>query len=92
MHQFLSERPNVRTAAPPSASVVFPRLAGADDAGAFIAHALDRHGVAVAPGRFFESPGHFRVSLAGEPETFARSLDALGRALDDWPPRRRTTA
>ena len=29
---------------------------------------LDRHGVAVAPGRFFESPAHFRVSLAGEPE------------------------
>jgi aspartate/methionine/tyrosine aminotransferase len=67
----------------PRASVTFPRLAGTDDAGAFVRHALDRHGVALAPGTFFEAPAHFRISLAGAPELLARGFDKLAQALDE---------
>jgi aspartate/methionine/tyrosine aminotransferase len=38
---------------------------------------LERHGVALAPGRFFETPEHFRVSLAGDPAKLAEGLGKI---------------
>ncbi len=61
--------------------MTFPRLAGVADAGPFVQHVLDRHGVALAPGAFFESPAHFRISLAGDPDALAKGLDRLALAL-----------
>ena len=71
--------PALELAEPPSCSVVFPRLRGTDSAEPFVQALLERHGVAVAPGRFFEAPGHFRVSLAGAREPLAAGLERLGR-------------
>ena len=68
--------------APPSSSIVFARLDDASRTRAFVQRLLDVHGVAVAPGHFFESPEHFRVSLAGDPEVLAEGLRRLGAALD----------
>lgn len=83
--EFFLAHPQLQIAEPPSASVVFPRMAGIPDADPFVQRLLDGHGVAVAPGRYFESPAHFRVSLAGRPEALEAGLDRLSRALRAQP-------
>ena len=79
---FFSSRPELRLPAPPSSSIVFARLGDAARTQAFVQRLLDEHGVAVAPGHFFESPDHFRISLAGDPAVLAEGLRRIGTALD----------
>lgn len=81
VRRFLADHPRLEVAGPPVAPIVFPRLAGIDDAGPFVARLLERHGVAVAPGRFFDCPAHFRLSLAGSPEVLSQGLQCLADAL-----------
>jgi aspartate/methionine/tyrosine aminotransferase len=76
--EFFAAHPYFEIPEPPSCSVVFARLAGSSDSEAFVQYMLDQHGVAVAPGRFFESPAHFRVSLAGRPEALEQGFAQLG--------------
>jgi hypothetical protein len=80
--EFFAAHPELELVEPPSASVVFPRLLGLTDATPFVRRLLDAHGVAVAPGHFFDMPAHFRVSLAGRPETLHRGLELLAAALE----------
>ena len=77
---FFAEHSEFELPEPPNCSVVFARIAGQDDAGPFVQAMLDQHGVALAPGRFFESPAHFRVSLAGSPDLLERGLEKMGLA------------
>jgi aspartate/methionine/tyrosine aminotransferase len=79
--QFFKVHAALELAHEPASSVVFPRLRGQSDADAFVRALLDR-GVAVAPGRFFDAPGHFRISLAGRPDALGAGLTALSAALD----------
>jgi len=60
---FFAAHPEFELPEPPSCSVVFPRLRGVADAGAFVQRLLDERGIAVAPGHFFEAPAHFRINL-----------------------------
>jgi aspartate/methionine/tyrosine aminotransferase len=57
--------------------VVFPRLAGVADSAFFVQALLD-DGVAVAPGSFFESDAHFRISIAGRTDHLEQGLRTLG--------------
>ncbi len=41
-----------------------------------------KYDAAVVPGKFFESPQHFRVGLCADPSAFAGGVERLGRALD----------
>jgi aspartate/methionine/tyrosine aminotransferase len=82
MREFLALHPQLEVALPPYASITFPRLKAVADAGSFVERLLREEGVAVAPGRFFDAPGHFRVSLAGETEVLRAGLAGLGRAID----------
>ena len=75
--QFFTEHPEFILAEPPSCSVVFPRLAGVADSAFFVQALLD-DGVAVAPGSFFESDAHFRISVAGRTDHLEQGLRALG--------------
>lgn len=68
---------------PSRATVVFPRFAAGRDADPFCERLLARHDVAVAPGSFFDSPAHFRLSFGGATETLRRGLDAIARCLDE---------
>jgi aspartate/methionine/tyrosine aminotransferase len=77
--EFFAAHPDFVLPERPSCSVCFPRIAGVADAESFVQTLLDRHGVAVAPGRFFDSPAHFRISLAGKTETLERGLQVLGQ-------------
>jgi aspartate/methionine/tyrosine aminotransferase len=78
---FFARHPSLEIAEPPVASVVFPRVAGQADSGPLIDHLLTNHGVAVAPGRFFELPAHFRISLAGAPAKLDEGLSKLEATL-----------
>ena len=81
--EFFLGHPDLQLPEFPNCSVVFPRLPGEPDLDRFVQHVLERHGVALAPGRFFEAPGHFRVSLGGSPELLEQGLQKLGVALAD---------
>jgi aspartate/methionine/tyrosine aminotransferase len=78
---FVSDHSQLELVEPPQASVMFPRLTGVSDSDPFVARLLSQHGVAVAPGRFFDAPAHFRVSLAGDTGKLRAGLDALSREL-----------
>ena len=45
---------------------------------------LDHHGVAVAPGHFFDAPAHFRLSLAGRAKALENGLWRISEALQTW--------
>ena len=81
--EFFLSHPQFELAERPWCSVAFPRLAGVGEADAWVQRVLNQHGVAVAPGRFFESPAHFRISLAGNPEALESGLTALSTAARD---------
>ncbi len=72
--------------APSRSTLVFPRLAGADDAHDFVKQLLDRHQTAVVPGAYFGAPAHFRVSFGGSTEDLRRGLEAIGRCLNELDP------
>jgi len=64
------------------ATIAFPRLRGIRDCGSFAERLLSETGTAVAPGRFFDAPEHFRIAFGGEPACLAEGLEAIGRTLD----------
>jgi aspartate/methionine/tyrosine aminotransferase len=43
---------------------------------------LTRNDTAVVPGKFFESPEHFRIGMCAEPAAFATGIERLAKALD----------
>ena len=83
--RFLALHPQLQVAVLPTSSVIFPRLAGKGDAEPFVQHLFEKHSVAVAPGRFFDSPSHFRISAAGRTETLEAGLERIGKALSEYP-------
>ncbi len=78
---FVDAHPQLALAEPPRATVILPRLAGVADTQAFVARLAADHGVAVAPGYFFDTPEHFRISLAGHTGRLAEGLGRLTHAL-----------
>jgi aspartate/methionine/tyrosine aminotransferase len=78
--RFLAACPALR-AAPSRSTLVFPRLERTDDAGPFVERLFRDTGIAVAPGRFFGAPAHFRLAFGGDPAALQRGLEALERAL-----------
>ncbi len=64
------------------AIVALPRFADGRDAGPFAERLFREHGVAVAPGSFFDSPAHFRLSFGGSTENLRRGLASIARCLD----------
>lgn len=80
----LSESPAVEWVPPAGGPVAFPRLRGEPDAEPFVEWALERYGLGLVPGRFFESPGHFRVAVGRHPRKVGPALDRLADALAVW--------
>jgi aspartate/methionine/tyrosine aminotransferase len=62
---------------------VFPRLSTGDAEG-LCSSLRDKFEVSVVPGRFFESPGHFRIGIGGEIESVRESLQRLALGLDAY--------
>lgn len=78
---FAGAHADLLLAEPPRATVMFPQVAGLADTTTLVAEIAARHGVAVAPGRFFDAPAHIRISLAGQTDKLAEGLRRLSRAL-----------
>ena len=82
--KFVAGHPQLSVAEKPRANVTFPRLAGVADTSAFVDAVAETHNVAVAAGRYFDAPGHFRISLAGRTYRLAEGLDRLSEALSSF--------
>jgi aspartate/methionine/tyrosine aminotransferase len=78
---FLDSRADLECV-PSGGTVVFPRLRGQTDAEPLTRHLLEHARTALVPGRFFESPAHFRLGFGGAPDRLAGGLAELERALD----------
>jgi aspartate/methionine/tyrosine aminotransferase len=79
---FLAAHPELECV-PSRATIAFPRFRGGRDAGPFIQRLFEEHGVAVAPGRFFDSPAHFRLSFGGAADKLGQGLASLASCLAD---------
>ena len=71
---------------PSRSTIAFPRLLGSDDASPFAERLFAQTGTAVAPGRFFGFPGHFRLAFGGRPDRVAAGLAAISATLDESAP------
>jgi aspartate/methionine/tyrosine aminotransferase len=78
---FVAAQPQLALAEKPRTNVMFPKVAGVHDTAAFVEEVATKHGVAVAAGRYFDSPEHIRISLAGKTDRLSEGLDRLGQAL-----------
>jgi aspartate/methionine/tyrosine aminotransferase len=81
LNRFLDSCPHLESIRTEYGTCVFPRLKEGKDVERFLALLRDRYETEVIPGRFFEMPGHFRLGIGGETETFARGLERLDAAL-----------
>jgi aspartate/methionine/tyrosine aminotransferase len=77
---FLQSEPKLECA-PTRATLAFPRLSGVGDAGPFVDRLLSETGTAVAPGRFFGAPAHFRIAFGSEPSRVREGLETIRRCL-----------
>lgn len=66
----------------PKATIAFPRLENAGSTDGFAERLFAETGTAVAPGRFFGAPRHFRIAFGGDPAVVAEGLAAIARTLD----------
>jgi aspartate/methionine/tyrosine aminotransferase len=78
---FLDSRADLECFRPPAGTVVFPRLPNGDSE-TFFELLRDKYETSVVPGRFFESPQHFRLGIGGETPALQAGLERLGAALD----------
>jgi len=78
---FLLRRPDLECV-PSRATIAFPRFSDGRDAGLFADRLFAQHRIAVAPGSFFDSPAHFRLSFGGSTEKLRRGLASIARCLD----------
>ena len=83
VHQFVKDHADLLDCVvPPRSIIVFPRLRNADDSGPL--HDLLRQSeTSIVPGRFFESPAHFRLGFAVATEDVATGLKNLSKAMTD---------
>jgi aspartate/methionine/tyrosine aminotransferase len=82
LNEFFESREELQVVRTDSGTTSFPRLlkGKVDDLYAVL---HEKYDTAVVPGRFFESPQHFRIGMCAEPELFRAGVERLGRALDD---------
>ncbi len=82
LSEFLDLREELRVVRTASGTTSFPRLmkGRVEDLCAML---TEKYDTAVVPGRFFESPQHFRVGMCAEPELFREGVKRLGSALNE---------
>jgi aspartate/methionine/tyrosine aminotransferase len=80
--EFLASREELQVVRTDSGTTSFPRLLkGRVEDLYTVLH--EKYDTGIVPGRFFESPQHFRVGMCAEPELFNEGVKRLGAALDD---------
>src|SRR6267154_1764285 len=82
LNDFLDTREELQAVRTERGTTSFPRLlkGRVDD----LSNSLQqKYDTAIVPGRFFESPQHFRIGMCAEPELFREGVQRLGAALDE---------
>lgn len=67
--------------------MVFPRVIGVDDTRALARRLLEDFDVLVAPGEFFDAPGHIRIGFGADPVAIDKGMLRLRAALAALRPR-----
>ena len=81
LHDFLDSREDLNAVRSDQGTTCFPRLMkGSVDR---LSDTLHERDTAIVPGRFFESPQHFRIGMCAEPDLFKIGVERLGAALDE---------
>ena len=82
LNDFYDSREDLKVARSESGTTSFPRLmrGNVDELYEVLTQKYD---AAVVPGKFFESPQHFRVGMCADPAAFATGVECLGKALDE---------
>jgi aspartate/methionine/tyrosine aminotransferase len=82
LNEFLDGRNDLESVRTTSGSIMFPRVkhGNADEVFELL---REKYETTVVPGRFFESPSHFRIGLGGDTESLIEGLRRLGAALDE---------
>ena len=82
LNDFLDTREELATTRHQEGTTCFPRLLkGQVDELSDLLHT--KYDTAIVPGRFFESPQHFRIGMCAQPELFKTGVERLGLALDE---------
>ena len=82
LNEFLDSREDLKAVRTESGTTSFPRLLKGRVENLYDL-LTEKYDTAVVPGRFFESPQHFRVGICAEPELFSEGVRRLGKALDE---------
>lgn len=82
LNDFLDTREDLQVVRTETGTTSFPRLLKerVEDLSDSLHRKFD---TAIVPGRFFESPQHFRIGMCAEPELFKIGVERLGAALDE---------
>jgi aspartate/methionine/tyrosine aminotransferase len=78
---FLDERDDIRGFVPEGSSIAFLAHDRAD--GTELYETAEERGILVVPGRYYENPDWFRITLGRHPDAMAEGLDALAAVCDD---------
>jgi len=85
LNEFLDSREDLKAVRTESGTTSFPHLLKGR-----VENLCDlltaKYDTAVVPGRFFESPQHFRIGMCAEPQLFSEGVQRLGAALDELRP------
>lgn len=80
--EFFASREELEVVRTESGTTSFPRLLKGKVEDLYtVLH--EKYDTGIVPGRFFESPQHFRLGMCAEPELFNEGVKRLGAALDD---------
>jgi aspartate/methionine/tyrosine aminotransferase len=82
-NDFLSTRDDLETFPITDGMISFPRLRHAASVEALCALLREKYETSLVPGRFFEMPEHFRLSIGGDTAMLGGGLERLGAALDE---------
>ena len=81
LNRFLDTRADLEVVRTDSGTTSFPRLRRGNIEELYtLLH--EKYETAIVPGRFFESPEHFRIGICCEPEGFKLGIERLSEALD----------
>jgi hypothetical protein len=89
LQHMLRQRDDLECIFPGFGTTVFPKLRNGR-VEELCAHLMQRYQTAVAPGKFFGKPDHFRIGLGGKPEMFREGLRNVCRTLDELSGRKRS--
>lgn len=81
-NSFLQTRDDLETPPITDGMIAFPRLRRGS-VEALCALLREKYETSLVPGRFFEMPEHFRLSIGGDTEMLSGGLERLGAALDE---------